>query len=380
MTLDETEISEWTVDAVLHYARLKAAENRRVFESVESEILGGMSTLLTDRDRACVMQMLKELIFEVVSAIQNQLPVATDTHDLEDETLKSLSINRSMEVFECLFSNRPLCGSALIEEAVMQLCITSAEQIVKRGGDKLRLRGSDPEQDLLALLPGLPPNSSIRHRVQNVQPSDTGRRDPFNNPVLYLKELNPQMRFSLVWRVAAAFEWCLARHTDDVITSVDTALEQAAANLLENTDSGGPGVSALVETELHDVESIDPRTYAAILRTGDFKMFEALIAHATGIEVALIRRLLFEDGGVGVLVLSKVLNLDESDIEFISDVATAASGHIFTPNSAEARTVLGPRNGISTDSANKVCAYWKRGTQYQRAIWEVRSAHNPLAM
>jgi hypothetical protein len=379
METDEPTVATWTVDAVLQAASYKALENRDLFSSVAKSLFCGEQDVVADRDRAFLQQMLRQVVFEIAMDLHKYLLVVAAEHDADAPTLKELSAERSVQVFDFLIATGLLSSSGIIQEAIMRLCIFSTEQALHGSGYAHVPGFSAKSATNLCELLGIPGSSQLGLRLTKRDADGLSDEDAFNNPLLCIKEIASDVKNQLIWYVAAALRHLIADQTEIAIAPIDSFIEQAASEVMVNTDSDVHSASDAVAKMLHEAGYLDSMALSAIFRNGDFRLFEAAIVQLTDVDIRLIRRLIFETGGLSLAVLSREVGLSIDDALYIFQVTGVSSQRIFPESVGKTIEFQEILSGISVDVASAVFAHWKRGRKFQSAIWDVKTAVNLLA-
>ncbi|NKB21375.1 MAG: DUF2336 domain-containing protein [Alphaproteobacteria bacterium] len=378
MKRTEPNAEEWTVSTVQRHAANKAVENGHVFSSVTKSLLGGEQGALSDRDRASLLQMLRQLIFDLTINLQTCLPIIAAEHDPDGTALKELSSERAAQVFDFLVNARSLNGCCAVEEAVMRLCIFNTEKELQSAA-RIDSAGSLSEKtENLCEVLGIAGNPSLSLLLERRRHGRGGYVDGFDNPLLCSKDLDPDIKIELIWLVAAALRHLIVDQLDATNSAVDGYIEKAAIEVIANSSTPKCSTPVVVVEALQEAGYLNPDALAAIFRNGDFLLFEAGIAQLTSVENRLIRRLVFETGGVGLAVLVRTVGLSMDDALHIYQVTNTSSRCIFMETASDPTSFQDVFLGISIEVANAVCAYWRRGRQFHNAVWELKTARNLL--
>jgi hypothetical protein len=214
---------------------------------------------------------------------------------------------------------------------------------------------------------GIPGNSQLGLLLTKREADGLNYEDAFNNPLLCLKEIVPDVKDQLVWHVAAALRHLIADHAETADVSTDNFLEKAASEVISNTNPDVPSASAAVAKALYAGGYLDPVALSTIFRNGDFRLFEAAIVQLTDVDIRLIRRLIFETGGLGLAILGREIGLSIDDALYIFQVTGVSSQRVFPESVGKTIAFQDVLSEISVDVASVVCAYWKRGKLFQSA-------------
>jgi hypothetical protein len=179
----------------------------------------------------------------------------------------------------------------------MRLCTYFTEQVIHRSEHADVLGSSGIAAASLGERLGSFGNSQLGLLLTKREAYGLNYEDAFNNPLLCLMEIFPDVKGQLVWLVAAALNHLIAGHTETADFSVDNYLEKAVSEVIANTNPNVHSASAAVAKALYESRYLDSVALSAIFRNDDFRLFEAAIVHLTGIDIRLVRRLILETGG-----------------------------------------------------------------------------------
>ena len=261
----------------------------------------------------------------------------------------------------------------------MRLCIFFTEQALhgSEHADAPGLSGIGAAN--LGECLGIPRNSQLSLLFSKRGTGGLSYQDAFNNPLLCIKEIDPDVQNKLIWHVAAALRHLVAGQVGTSFSAINNYIETAVTEVIGYSEPVARATSNVVAKALHEDGYLDPVALSTIFRNGDFQLFEAAIVQLTDIKIRLVRRLIFETGGVGLAVLVRAVGLSLDDALYIHNATIASSQRIFPESVNKTIAFQEVFSKISVDVAWAVCAHWKRGRKFQSAIWDVKTASNLLA-
>ncbi len=379
METSEQIETRWTSEEILRYAARKAVENRNVFSAISTSLFSGETKVLADRDRAYLLQILRQLVFELTYDVKRNLPIRAVESDLDGITLNALASDRSGQVFDLICDTGALNNSDVIEQAVMRLCVFYAGRALRLDNPAHEATSFQVRNGHLCDQLSIPGNSPLRMLLTKGNRDKFGFEDGFNNPFLCSRDLGPETRNQLTWLVAAALRHLISEEMGAVNPSIDVYLEQVISTMTENATSDDPLSSTAVAVALNEAGYLSASSLSAILKNGDFQLFEAGVSQVTGISHRLVRRLIFESGSLCLATLAKALGLSIEDSIHLHGLTTAASQRVFWEPTEDSEEFAKTLSEISSENAATVCTHWRRGQRFQCAIWELNSALNSLA-
>ena len=366
-------------EEILQYAASKAVENQQGFSAISMSLHGAENKVLADQDRAYLLQMLRQLVFNLVHDVIKNLPIRAAKSDVDGIALKALTSDRASQVFDLICATGSLDGGDVIEEAAMRLCVFYTGRLLRQdiaGKDAISSQvGNEYLCDQLAI----PVHSPLRTLLGERNRNKFGIEDGFNNPLLCSRELESETRYQLTWLVAAALRHLVVEEMDRLIPAIDDYLEQAISTMSEEAKAADPLSPTSLASGLSDAGFLSAASLSAILKNGDFHLFEAGISQIISVNHRLVRRLIFETGGVCLAVLAKALDLSFEDSIRLRMITRDASRRVILESTEESEEFEKTLSKISRDSANTVCAHWRRRRRFHSAIWELNSALNSLS-
>jgi hypothetical protein len=129
--------------------------------------------------------------------------------------------------------------------------------------------------------------------------------------------------------------------------------------------------------ELHRKGKLTPQLMIQTLRRGEVALFESMLSELAQLRLALVRRLLYEDGGEGLSVMCRAIDLAREEFAtiFLISRKTRPGGLAADPSALAA--ALGFFDQIVPDNARQVISRWQRDPNYLFAIKQVEESTRP---
>src|SRR5215470_17967164 len=130
--------------------------------------------------------------------------------------------------------------------------------------------------------------------------------DSFQEPVLRREDLSERLAKKMILWILAALRQHILDRFDVDLTALDDGIEAAAddmsARLSSERERRRGDRAGELTTALAYAGKLTPGRLIRAMRQGEVPLFIAMLAHLTGLRLPLVRRLLFEPGGEGLVV------------------------------------------------------------------------------
>lgn len=361
-------------------ARDKSVESRKRLVAVVSDIFFSDQAILTEYERALITDILHKLIYELAVPVREVL----SSHLASDETmshavLRALAEDEIEIAAPILLNNEALLDVELIEvvrhralEHQLMLAMRrtppamAADPALESGdGDLIReLLDSGDTKIVDATM------SYLLDQARGV--------DSFQEPLLRHEELSERLAKKMVlWVLAALRQHILDRFEVD-LTALDDGIEAAAedmsARLSGERERRRGDRSAELATALAAAGKLTPARLIQAMRQGEVSLFIAMLAHWTGLRLPLVRRLLFEPGGEGLVVACRALGFDKTIVASIFLLCRRARPGDWAADPRELSRVLALFDRVQPAAAHAVLARWRRDPDFLYAIKTVEEA------
>ena len=371
MTASSEEVD---VEALLRLARDKSIEGRKQLVAVVSDLYFAKSTVLMERERALMTDILTKLIHDVAVPVRRALAErlateATAPHDV----IVALASDEIEVAAPILLTSEVLLDIELIEivrhrSLEHQLTIAMRRSLNESVSDALVETGnSDVIKTLLENADARISEATMTYLVDQSKTIDS-----FQEPILRRQDLSPALaRKMYIWVSAALRRYIVEKFAVDVAAVDDTieAVARAQAAKAE-TNARQPGHDKAKELarRLAEVNQITPQLMIQSLRQGEIPLFEALLAEVSGLRLTLVRRLLFEPGGEGLAIVSRAIDLEKSAFASIFLLTRKARPAERPTDPRELSRVLSLFDRLNPAAAKTVLARWRRDPDFLYAL------------
>jgi uncharacterized protein (DUF2336 family) len=356
-------------------ARDKTVAGRKVLIEIVTDLFFEHNGALTDRERALMSDILRQLIHAVEAEVRRAL-----ADRLALEATAPADLVRALANDEIEVAHPILLHSAVLEDAELveiihhrtlehQLAIAMRSSVSE--GVSSALVDTGNEDVIAKLLEN--ENARISRTTFEYLADEAKRVDTYQNPLLRRPELSPDLARRMYWWVSAA----LRKHILDRFTiaesELDDALEQTVAHLARDP---GPEPTAsqkslVLAVEIAQQQRVTPELLLNTLRQGEVALFEALFVKLSDVRLTLLRRLLFEPGGEGLAIICKALGFEPTDFATLFILTRRARPTDRALERGEVTRIVNFYASIQKRAAQAVMRRWQRDQRYLKAVWEI---------
>jgi uncharacterized protein (DUF2336 family) len=361
-------------------ARDKSVESRKRLVAVVSDIFFSDQAILTEYERALITDILHKLIYELAVPVREVL----SSHLGEDEgmpraVLRALADDEIEIAAPILLNNEALLDVELIEvvrhralEHQLMLAMRRAPQAVA-ADPALEAGDGDLVKELLDSADAKLVDTTMAYLLDQTRGVDS-----FQEPILRREDLSERLAKKMVLWVLAALRQHILDRFDVDLTALDDGIEAAAedmgARLSGERERRRGDRATELAAALADTGRLTPARLIQAMRQGEVSLFTAMLAHLTGLRLPLVRRLLFEPGGEGLVVACRALGFDKTILASIFLLCRRARPGDWAADPRELSRVLALFDRVQPAAAHAVLARWRRDPDFLYAIKTVEEA------
>jgi uncharacterized protein (DUF2336 family) len=368
-----TYMSKVETQHLFDLARDKTVEGRKALTATVTDLFFAQGGTLTDRERALMTEILRQLINDVEASVRRALAerlagqpaaprdlvlaLATDEIAIAEPILLHSEVLRDDELIE-IIHHRTL---------EHQLAIAMRKSVSEEVSDALVETGRvDVIRRLLENADARISAATMEYLVE-----ESKRVDSYQNPLLSRPDLGPELARRMYWWVSAALrKHILARYAINA-TEFDDALESTVNDLTADPDLAATSKSRSLADSLQREGAITPQLLVHTLRQGEIALFEAMFARLSGVRLTLVRRLLFERGGEGLAIACRALHVDPPVFASIYLLSRKARPSDPPPARGEVKRILDLYEQMPLRAAEQLLKKWQRNPGFLQAVWEL---------
>lgn len=360
------------VTDLLELARDRSLAARQTLVDMIGDLFCERDTVLTERERALMIDILDKLVGDFESEVRRQLAERLADKPAAPQGLIELLANDEIEVARpVLMRSRVLREADLI--AVVrnrtrqhQLAVAMRHEVSAQVCDALVETGDTGVIE--ALLRNESAQISEATMAYVVEQARTV--DSFQEPLVGRGDLDPALADRLYWFVSAALREHLLSRFDIQVSELDDALEGATHKLIAGAEAtpAQPTAAQKLARQIAASRGVDPALLLKVLRSGEIPLFEALFAEFSGIQPPRLQHVLYETGGKGLALVCKALDIDKATFTpiFLLSRRGESGEQVVEPKALS--TVMNFFASVRPSDAQEVLRSWQRDNAYQDAI------------
>jgi uncharacterized protein (DUF2336 family) len=367
-----SKVERGDFEYLFELARDKTVAGRRTLVATIGDLFFSQHEVLTDRERALMTEILRQLIHDVEVSVRRALAERLSEQPLAPHDLVIALANDAIEVAHPLLVNCDVLQDLELIEIIRnrtlehQLAIGLRKAVSEQVSDALI--ATESVDVIKTLLENH--HAQISQRTMEYLVEQSQRVDTYQNPLLRRPDLDTTLAKRMYWWVSAALRsYILDRYEVDP-AELDETMESTVKALTEGEGDFRPKAVELAD-ELADRNEITPALIVKTLREGEVALFAALFGKYTGIRLQLVQRMLFEPGGEGLAIACKGSGIDKSTFASIYVLTRKARGRDTVNHLADMAGILGLYDRIKEDAAGMLLKKWQRDPNFLRAIWQI---------
>ncbi len=370
-------------DALLTLARDRSQEGRKRLSAAISDIFGGTSDALSDRERLLMLEILKDLIGScernVRKSIAEKLASASDVpHKLALE----LANDEAEIAFPILSQSNVLQDEDLIEvirnrTVQHQLAVAIRNPVNVDVSDALVESGH--EEVITRLLTNKAAKISDTTIEYLVDQSE--RVKSYQDPILHRDDLDPKLAQRMFLWVSAALRQHIIENYDVDMTLIDDILERSALEIFTSIELKGKAASTArrLADALAEEGQATTEMMVMALECGEVALFVSMLQRETGLRENLLTRFISEPTGEGLTTVARAIGIPKP--QFVQIYALCRKVHPPTGESfgKSLKKVLTLFGDIDQNAARQIISRWRRDIGYLQAVREIETARRSRA-
>ena len=373
-------MSEWKstvpdddLEALYKLARDKSAAGRKALVSAVSDLFFNNKDVLTDREKALMTDILRQIIHDVEMSVRRELAERlADAKQAPHDLILALA-NDEIEVAHPLLIQSDILHDFDLVEIIHhrtlehQLAIAMRKSLTESVTDALVEAGNE---DVVAKMIENQ-NARISKSTMEYLVDQSKRVDTYQNPLLKRPDLEPELAKKMYWWVSAALRQHIVKNFKVDSIDLDETLESSVKNVIDRhgtAASSEPSKPAKLAERLAEDGKVTPRMLVQVLRQGEVPLFEAMFGKMSGLRPRLLRRMLFEPGGEALAILCKAIGIDKTDFASIFMLSRKARNNDRVTNPQELKRILDLFDRIQPDAADRMLKKWQRDSNFLNAI------------
>jgi uncharacterized protein (DUF2336 family) len=367
-----TAVVAFELEELVKLARDKSRESRSILVAAINDLYSGEEVLLTERDRAIMVDIIRRLIHQVEVSVRRSLAERLAERPDAPEDLVLTLANDEIEVAHPILVNSEVLKDPELIEIVQhrtmehQVAIAMRPKVSEHVSDALV--ETDNEQVITTLLSNqgaMISNSTMGHLVE-----ESAQVPGYQEPLVRRHDLSPELGRKLYWAVSAALRQDILEKFDLDPGDIDEAMEAAVNHAMAKETNFAHQQSAPRELA-EQVCSEDEHVLIELLRKGEVAMFLDKFTNLSKLRLMLVRRILFEPGGEGLAIACRGIGLDKST--FVSIFVWFRQGRLGDKEVEmnELARALSFYDQTNPTAARALMRRWQRDPEYLNALRQV---------
>lgn len=378
-----TDIGE-ELHKLLKLALDKSVEGRKNLTASLGDLFNESNTVLNERERALMSEILRKLVRECEMAVRRDLAERLSKADSPPHDLIVLLANDQIEVAQPILAHCEVLRDMELVQIIRrrthqhQLAIAMRRALSEPVSDALVETGD--ENVIKVLLENQ--DAKISQATMTYLAEESRRVDSYQEPLIKRHDLPADLAKRMyLWVSAALREHILENFKIDP-TALDDQLETLAdamaGDSAQHGDEAGPKKPAeVLARHLLQADDNTWHTMIQLLRQGEVPLFEAMFGELSGLNNERLHRVLYESGGEGLAIACSALEMPKT---------TFATIFLLSRRGEVGKRVTDPRtlsralmifDKINPQTAMEVLKGWRRNEEYQEAIERVAAASPP---
>ena len=299
--------------SLVDLARDKSKQSRSILVAAINDLYSDEEQLLSDRDRAIMLDIIRRLIHEVETSVRRSLAEHLATRADAPADLIATLANDEIEVAHPILVKSDVLKDPELIEIVQHRTMEHQVAIAVRASISERLSDALVETDNEKVVTTLLSNqgAAISDGTMNHLVEKSTEVPGYQGPLVHRSDLSPELVKKLYWGVSAALRQYIVENFELDPTDIDETIEITVKKALGEKIAGPDRANGMREPDAQADED-DANILMGLLRKGEISMFLDKFTALTRLRLALVRRLLFEPGGEGLAIACKAIGIDKS--------------------------------------------------------------------
>ena len=366
---------------LLELALDRSVESRRVLTATLGDFFNDQTTVLTERERALMSDILNKLIRDCEMAVRRDLSerlaqaknpprelivaLANDEIEVARPVLMDSDVLRDMELIQVI---RRRTHQHQLAIAMRRTVSEPVSDALVETGDVNVIKTLLENQD-----------AQISEATMQYLAEESKRVDTYQEPLIKRRDLDPELAKRMYRWVSAALRQHILDnfHVDPV--ELDDQLENLPESILSDNaqHSANPEAdhpAAILARRLAEKGQITWQLLTQTLRQGEVPLFEAMFGELSGLRASRVQRVLYESGGDGLAIACRALGMPKSAFATTYLLSRRARGGQQVTDPRALSRALMMFDKLHPDTAKEVLKGWQRDEDYQDAVEQVAAA------
>ena len=308
------QIDRFDVNELYALARDRSTASRATLVATVGDLFFGRRTILSERERVLMTEILRQLIGDVERSVRIALAERLADHPEAPQELVLALANDDIEVAHPILMRSVVLQDMELIEIIRhrtmrhQLSIALRKSVSEAVSDELVATGDK------AVVRTLLENRGARISPATLEYIVEQSREvgAFQRPLLRREELGEELAKRMYCWVSAALRKHIVENYSLDPGTLDETIGRTIEELIDEIRTrAGPGRHTPMQVAelLAHANAQTPRFLIELLREGQIGLFEGVLAEMAGLDISLVRRFLYEPGGEPLAICCKAIGI-----------------------------------------------------------------------
>jgi len=360
------------VGHLIDLARDSSTEGRNTLAVAIGNLVDDNARQLTTHELALMNDILKKLVQDVARPIRKSLATKlAKSHNAPRDVIEILANDDFDIASPILLKSDLLSDDALIEivrhrTQAHRLAIAMRRSVGLQVCDALvATNGTDVIRTLLQNHGAQISQSTMAYLVEQSRTVDE-----FQEPLLRRKDLEAALAKRMyAWVSAALRQFILENfHVDEI--EIDLAVGRVVDAVIDSNESQSEEDTAAsnLASELAKEGEVTASLLLQTIRQGEIPLFEALLANMAHIKISSVRKLIYDEGAEGLVIVARAADIDRTSFTSIFLLLQRVHPKELAKDAYAMKRALDLFDRLKPDTAAKVVERWKLNPDFLRSI------------
>lgn len=360
------------VRKLVDLARDKTSLGRSSLVSAIGDLMEDSGRILTLQEKALMNDILKKLIQDVARPIRKALAEKLAQSPNAPHQVVTLLANDEFDIASPVLLKSDLLSDEDLVEVVRHRTISHRLAIAMRRNVSTvvsdALVGTNSVDVIKALLENHGAGISEATMAYLVQKSEGV--DEFQEPLLRRKDLSTDLSKKMyIWVSAALRQYIVDNYPVDRY-KLDLTVSKVADDIAASSDGTAMADDAamVLAEQLAKRHELTADLLVKTLRRGEIGLFEAMLAQMIGMRPQVARKLIYEDGGEGLVIGCRACNVNRTDFTSLFLMLQRARPSELANNPYLLSRSMEMFDRLKPETARKVVERWKINPLFLKSI------------
>ncbi len=362
-----------TVHDLLAMAHDRSRAGREHLATAVSDLFAEKDTVLTERERSIMTDILTRLVKDVETSVRRKLAQRLADIDVVPRELIVALANDEIEIAAPVLSRSKVLQDVDLIEVIRhrtlehQLAIAMRETVAASVSSALVEAGDGSVVEALLCNQG----ATIGPDTMTLVVDQSRDRRNYQEPLLRREELSPDLAKRMYSWVSEALRAMILERYELDAHDLDAAMAGAVRDSFEEAESDEREDDSDPLAALLALDEVAQSELVKTLREGEITKFQLHLQKATGLRLPFLRILMFEPGGERLAIVCRAIDMAPKVFSAIFRLLRASSQREARMRRGEMTRIAALYLDIKTDLAMTVLRQWRRNPDFFAEIEQV---------